>query len=80
MIVKFQCPVERHPVVRNHRSSEQLHIIWVYSGSLAADLDAATWLETVKELRDCRFWLRVSSASQMWLVPENMHLGLSKRT
>jgi len=38
-------------VVRNHRSSEQLHIIWVYSGSLAADLDAATWLETVKELR-----------------------------
>jgi glycosyltransferase involved in cell wall biosynthesis len=46
-------------VVQDHRSSEQLHIVWIYSGSLAAALDAATWLETVKELRNfgCRVTL-----------------------
>jgi glycosyltransferase involved in cell wall biosynthesis len=38
-------------VVQDHRSSAQLHIVWIYSGSLAAALDAATWLKTVKELR-----------------------------
>jgi len=41
-----------------NRSSEQIHMIWVYSGSLAAALDASTWLETVKNLR--RFGWRVT--------------------
>jgi hypothetical protein len=45
-------------VVQEHRSSEQFYIIWIYSGSLAAALDAATWLKTVEELR--RFGWRVT--------------------
>ena len=52
VIVKYQCPVEGHPVVQNRRSSGQLHIIWIYSGALAEALDAATWLETAKHLRN----------------------------
>jgi glycosyltransferase involved in cell wall biosynthesis len=38
-------------VVRDHRSSAKLEIVWIYSGSLAMALDAATWLRTVTELR-----------------------------
>ena len=51
-------PRRKHPVIQDHKSSEQFHILWIYSGSLAVDLDAATWLETVKELR--RFGWRVT--------------------
>ena len=36
---------------RDHKSANELHIVWIYSGSLATALDAATWLKTVKELR-----------------------------
>jgi len=39
-------------VVRDHRSSDQLHVVWIYSGSLAAALDSATWLKTTEELRN----------------------------
>src|SRR5690348_3095152 len=39
-------------MVRDHSSSEELHIVWVYGGCLATALDAATWLETVKALRE----------------------------
>ena len=27
------------------------HLVWIYPGSLADDLDAATWLDTTAELR-----------------------------
>jgi glycosyltransferase involved in cell wall biosynthesis len=38
-------------MARNLAIRKELRIIWVYSGSLATDLSAATWLSTVHELR-----------------------------
>jgi glycosyltransferase involved in cell wall biosynthesis len=38
-------------MVRNYESANDLRIIWVYSGSLATVMSAATWLRTVKVLR-----------------------------
>lgn len=42
---------DKYRVVLNYRLSPKIKIVWIYSGSLAAALDAATWLQTVKELR-----------------------------
>jgi glycosyltransferase involved in cell wall biosynthesis len=55
-------------MVHPSHSRLNLHIVWVYSSSLASALDAATWLETVKELR--RFGWRVTLVA---VGPEGHH-------
>lgn len=51
-------------MVTDKASSKQIHLLWVYSGSLAAVLDSATWLETVKNLRRSGWRVTLVAAGQ----------------
>lgn len=38
-------------MLRDLRSPNEFHVVWIYAGPLMTTLDAATWLKTVNELR-----------------------------
>lgn len=41
-----------HGIVRRDDRSDRPHLMWVYTGDLSKALDAATWLNTTRELRE----------------------------